>query len=141
MRNSQRKDRTKTIYYKVADWLCSKYSSEDDIKYVAMFLDMMAFQIFESILILTIGWCLGIFIETALVVLSFILARVRYKGIHSSSRKLCVLYSILLIIGVSHVSSAINPLISPIMGYMIGVLMRDRSKIEKGNTDINNNSK
>lgn len=123
---SKRKDRTNTIYYKIAKIICSKYEVEEDTKYIAMFLDMMVFQIFESIILLTIGYLFGILMETALVMAFFVIARVGHKGQHANTRKMCLIYSTLLIIGVSYISSQFGIVTAPILGYIAGILLRKR---------------
>lgn len=124
-------NRKNTIYYKIAHYVCNKYSTDDDTKYVAMFLDMMAFQIFEISLLCLIGYLFGILTEVALVITFFIMARVNHKGIHARNRFRCIWYTLFSILSIASISSYIGILSSPLFGYLFGVVMRDRNNTSR----------
>ena len=119
-------DRKKTIYYKMAKKFCNKYGEVEDTKYVAMFLDMMAFQIFETLLILGVASVLGIFYQVLITMVGFLLFRVGHPGIHSSSRKWCVIYSLTLLIGVGALGSLFTLWHCLIFGGITGILFRKK---------------
>ena len=120
-------DRKKTIYYKMAKKLCNKFGEVEDTKYVAMFLDMMAFQLFETVLILCIANALGIFYPVVTSMIGFLIFRVGHPGIHSNSRKWCVIYSVVLLIGLGLIGSLLGLIPSFLLGAVFGIALRKRN--------------
>jgi len=119
-------NRKNTIYYKVAKHVCTKHGIPEDTKYLAMFLDMMAFQIFETALIISIAFLLGIGIEAVVVICSFIAFRIRHPGVHAESRTACIFYSLVLILGLAYLGSHINLLACFALGAVGGVALRKK---------------
>ncbi len=120
-------NRKNTIYYKIAARICNKYTVQEDTKYVAMFLDMMTFQIFETMLILGVASILGLFHEVGLTMIGFIAFRIRHKGIHAQKRSHCVYISLALLIGVGWLGSLFTLWHCFIFGGITGILFRKRN--------------
>lgn len=116
--------RKNTVYYKLASKICEKANMPDDTKYVAYFLDMVAFQIYEMLFILGIGLLFGILPETIWVMLGFFIGRSGNKGYHARNMKLCVLYSTVSIIGLAIMGSMFGYIICVILGMAFGIALR-----------------
>jgi accessory gene regulator protein AgrB len=119
-------NRKNTIYYKIAKHVCTKHGIPEDTKYLAMFLDMMAFQFFETALILSIAFLFGIGFETIIVMCSFITFRIGHKGFHTKKRCNCLWMSLALILGLAYVGSHVNLLACFALGATGGVALREK---------------
>jgi accessory gene regulator protein AgrB len=120
------KSRKNTIYYKLAKKICDKHNMPEDTKYLAMFIDMSMFQVYETTFIMSIAFMLGVVPESILAMLFFILARVGRKGVHMPEMWQCFIVSTILIIGLALISSFIIWWLAIPLGYIAGVVLRKK---------------
>lgn len=121
-------NRKNTIYYKSSKAICSKFGYEEYTKYLAMFLDMMAFQVFETLIILTLASILDIILESIVFMIFFILFRIGHKGIHANTRFKCIVYSTLMILSTSYIGSVTSIYIVPLLGIAFAILLRKENE-------------
>jgi accessory gene regulator protein AgrB len=119
-------NRKKTLYYKIARYLCEKYDEVENTKYVAYFFEMITFQIIETIIILYVSSRLNVFDYTLIAMFGFLIPRVTKNGYHADSTFKCMVYSLVLFVCIGLVGSLLGLIPSFLMGVLFGIVLRKR---------------
>lgn len=110
-------------------WLARKITNnKSEILKVAFWIDIIVFQILETLLVLSMSIYFGLFWYTISVMIGFSFGRLGNIGYHSKTKIGCMMYSTISFIGLSYIGSSYGVAQSFLCGMLFGLLLRKRNK-------------